>query len=461
MRETWVSTSGKSDIFLGGNGMCDIRPDEYMVIYDEELGAVYGARKGIVKPTAPGHAQAIENCLQQYFEGKMSEQDRQDFEAYMKRSFGDAPDLLIEPCPNLFERDELNRLQILVATDCNLRCKYCYAHGGNYGMKSERLSPSIACTYLTKLLVGKYRRVKKVSFFGGEPTLCPDTIQAVCEFFEESTENGIFDEMPHFLMVSNGTLIDEKMANLIHMYDIKVTISIDGPEEIHDLNRVDAAGKGSFSRVIRGIEMLNQVGSPPALLEATYTMKHKKLGYTWDDILDYLRKEFHTKDVMLASCNGGGIEDGLAYENNDPRIQDIGETPFPDIGFTVHCLDSGKISDAGCDVAYGSMALLPNGDIYPCQFFVQHKEFKIADFHNGDFDFSDYDSVLSRFSAISKSRNERCANCWAKQVCSSCPAEFLVTGESGSKLDSSCNITRLQQSHMILKCAKMDQFEND
>ena len=37
-------------------------------------------------------------------------------------------------------------------------------------------------------------------------------------------------------MVSNGTLIDEKMANLIHMYDIKVTISIDGPEEIHDLN---------------------------------------------------------------------------------------------------------------------------------------------------------------------------------------------------------------------------------
>lgn len=113
--------------------------------------------------------------------------------------------------------------------------------------------------------------------------LCPDTIQAVCEFFEESTKNGIFDEMPHFLMVSNGTLIDEKMANLIHMYDIKVTISIDGPEEIHDLNRVDAAGKGSFSRVIRGIEMLNQVGSPPALLEATYTMKHKELGYTWDD----------------------------------------------------------------------------------------------------------------------------------------------------------------------------------
>lgn len=441
--------------------MCDIRPDEYMVIYDDELGVVYAARKGIVKTTALNHAQAIENCLQQYFEGEMPEQDQQDFETYMERSFGDAPDLPIEPCPNLLERDELNRLQILIATDCNLRCRYCYAHGGNYGMKAERLSPSVACMYLTKLLVGRYRRVKKVSFFGGEPTLCPDTIQAICEFFEENTKNGIFDEKPFYLMVSNGTLIDKKMADLIHTYNIEVTISIDGPEDIHDLNRVDIAGKGSFSRVVHGIELLNQVGFPPALLEATYTMKHKELGYTWDDIQDFLRKKFHTQDVMVASCNSGGIVDGLDYKNDDPRIQDIGEVPFPDIGFTVSCLDSGKISDVGCDVAYGSIALLPNGDMYPCQFFVQHKEFKIADFHDGNFDFSNYSSVLSRFSAISKSGNTRCANCWAKQVCSSCPAEFLVAGGSESKLDSSCNITRLQQSHLILKCAKMAQSEND
>lgn len=40
--------------------MCDIRPDEYMVIHDDELGVVYAARKGIVKTTAPDHAKTID-----------------------------------------------------------------------------------------------------------------------------------------------------------------------------------------------------------------------------------------------------------------------------------------------------------------------------------------------------------------------------------------------------------------
>lgn len=412
--------------------MRNIRPDEYMVICDDELGAVYAARKGIVRTTTPDHAQAIKGCLKQYLENQMPGQDRRDLEIYLAQYFGDAADLPIVPCPNLMERDTLNRVELLVATDCNLRCRYCYAHGGNYGMHAEKMTPAAARTYLTNLLVGRYHRVQKVSFFGGEPTLCPDTIQAVCEFFSEHTKNGTFDEMPCFLMVSNGTLIDERMANLIHKYRIGVTISIDGPEEIHDLNRVDAAGNGSYARVVRGIELLNQVGSPPLLLEATYTSKHKELGYTWDGVREYLQNRFHTKDVMLACCMGGGMDESLAYESHNPRIQDIGEVPFPNIEFTSQCLSSGKISDVGCDVAYGSMLILPNGDIYPCHFFVQHKEFQIAAFRGGDFDFSNYGSVLSRFSTVLKSRNARCAGCWAKQVCSTCPAEFLVTNSSGT-----------------------------
>lgn len=441
--------------------MCKIKPDEYMIIHDNELGAVYAAQKGIIRTTTPDHAQAMEDCLHQYFEGQMSDQEQENFEAYMEKFFGDAPYLPIEPCPNLLERDELNRLEILVATDCNLRCRYCYAHGGNYGMKAERLTPSTACIYLTKLLVGKYHRVRRVSFFGGEPTLCPDTIQAVCEFFRDNTEKGVFNEMPCFLMVSNGTLIDEKIANLIHRYNILVTISIDGPKDIHDLNRVDAAGKGSYSRVVHGINLLNQVGSPPALLEATYTMKHKELGYMFDGIQEYLRNRFHTNNVMVANCLSSGIDGNLAYKSNDPRIQDIGKAPFPSIDFTLQCLNSGKISDVGCDVAYGSVALLPNGDIYPCHFFIQHEEFRIANFHDGNFDFSDYNSVLSQFSAVSKSKNKRCTNCWAKQICTYCPAEFLIMDSGESDLDSSCDIIRIQQSHLILKCAKLSQSEND
>ncbi|MBO5282910.1 MAG: radical SAM protein [Lachnospiraceae bacterium] len=439
--------------------MGKINADEYMVIHDEELGVVYAARKNAIKTTTPKHAQAINKCLNDYLDGKMPEQDCQKLECYMEKSFEKCDDLPLASCPNLLEREVLHRMEIIIINDCNLRCKYCYAHGGNYDMKTQKMSAETAHIFLQKLLVGRYNRVEIVSFFGGEPTMCPDTIQEICNFFAENVKNGIFDEMPQFLMVSNGTLIDEKIAAMIHKYHIGVTISIDGPMEINDLNRVDIYGKGSFSKIVRGIELLNRVGSPPVLLEATYTMRHKELGYTWEGIRDYLREHFQTENVMIAGCSSGGIEDGLAYEDWDPHIQDLGKMPFPNIEFTAKRLAAKEINDIGCDVAYGSIALLPNGDIYPCHFFVNHGEFLIAKYDGDDFDFSNYEHVLSRFEEIHKLKYARCTECWAKTVCSSCSAQFLLQGEDEADIAATCHITKSQQAHLILKCAKMSCIE--
>ncbi len=331
--------------------MSKINADEYMVIHDEELGVVYASKKNAIKTTTPKHAQAINQCLQEYYSGNMATEDRQKIEYYMEKSFKNCKDLPLAPCPNLLERKELHRLEIIVINDCNLRCRYCYAHGGNYDMPTQKMSPETARTFLQKLLVGRYCRVEIVSFFGGEPTMCPDTIQEICNFFYENVESGIFDEMPQFLMVSNGTLIDERIAEMIHKYHIGVTISIDGPREINDLNRVDIEGNGTFFKIVRGIELLNQVGSFPVLLEATYTMRHKELGYTWEGIRDYLKERFQTENVMIAGCSSGGIEEGLDYEDWDPHIQDLGKMPFPNIEFTAKRLLAKEINDIGCDVA--------------------------------------------------------------------------------------------------------------
>ena len=273
--------------------MAKILADQFMVTYDEEVGVVYVPRKGIVKTTTPKHAKAIEVCLADYFNGNMSSQDKAAFENYMEKALKGVDDLPIAPCKAMNERDMLRRIEIVIANDCNLRCRYCYAHGGSYDMKIQRMTPDIVCNYLTKLLIGKYRYVSIVTFFGGEPTLCPDTIEAVCKFFAENVERGLLEKMPVFLMVSNGTLIDENMADIIHKYEIHVTISVDGPPEINDLFRVDAAGNGTFLKVSKGIDALNKAGSAPVLLEATYTAKHKEMGYTKEGIQDYLKNYFH------------------------------------------------------------------------------------------------------------------------------------------------------------------------
>ena len=426
-----------------------IKYDEYMVVYDDELGVVYAPRRGLLKTTTPDHAQAIEDCLKQYFDNTMSVQEKQDLENYMERSFGNSANLPISSCPNLLERDTLRRLEILVANDCNLRCRYCYAHGGNYGKKAERMSPETVCTYLQALLIGKYKSVSVVMFFGGEPTLCPDTIQAACEFFERNVGKGTLEKMPQFVMVSNGTLIDEKMARLIHKYDINVTISIDGPQDINDLNRVDAAGNGAFERAVRGIELLRAVGKPPGLIEATYTAAHAEMGYTKEDIYDYLKEKFDT-DIMVGDCESGGDE-RLVYSDQDMHIRD-GEMPLSNIAAMGRRLSAETLDGIGCDVALASVSLLPNGELYPCHYFVGHPEYRLASFRDGAFDFSLYENILPRFTKLNKLSNPLCEDCWAKAVCKPCPAFALLHEET--EIAANCHYRKNLAKYEILQCAR-------
>lgn len=431
-----------------------IKPEQFLVTYNEELGVVYAARKGKVKTTTPEHAKALKECLEQYFEDKLSVSDREKLERYMEDSFGETEDLPIEKVPDVLERKVLRRIELLVANECNLNCKYCYAHGGSYGLKPGRMLPEEAEMYLRELLVGKYRYVEIVTFFGGEPALCPDTIKRVCVFFEICVQDGTFRKMPAFLMVSNGTLIDENMAEIIHRFKIGVTVSVDGPPEINDLLRVDAAGNGSFAGASRGIENLIKADAPPALLEATYTTRHKEMGYTKEDIRKYLIDHFQVKNVMAADCTSGGMDEQLAYTDWNIHTGENGEMLSEDVRHAVNCLRQKEISPIGCDVGFGSILLMPNGDIYPCHSFVGYPEYRMASFREGHFDFSEYKNVLQKFVNIGKFHHPGCADCWAKAVCLSCPAQMLLENDAEC-ISAGCHTRREAQRYSILKCAEI------
>lgn len=433
--------------------MGTIKPDQFMVTFNETVGVVYAAHKGRLKTTTPKHAKALKECLEQYFEGNLSGSDREKLECYMEDSFRGMEDLPIEAVPDLTERKVLRRIELMVANECNLNCKYCYAHGGTYGIRERRMLPDEAEMYLRKLLIGKYRYVEIATFFGGEPALCPDTVRRVCEFFERCVQNGTLEKMPTFLMVSNGTLIDEEMAEIVHRFHIGVTVSVDGPQEINDLLRVDAAGKGVFSKVSRGIENLRNAASPPMMLEATYTTKHKELGYTKEGIRNYLAGYFQVKHVMVADCTSGGTDGRLAYTDWDIHTGEDGEMMAEEVRYAADCLRQTEISPIGCDACFGSILLMPDGDIYPCHSFVGYSEYRIACFREGRFDFSDYEKVLQKFAALSKFQHSRCADCWAKPVCLFCPAEMLLEKDTGC-INASCHTRRKAQEYAIKECAE-------
>lgn len=251
--------------------MAELKKDSLMIAHDEEVGVVYYPAKGAVSTTTPHHAQVMEQVWQDYLEDKLSREDRTAFEGYVEQSFANKPDLPMMKYTSLLETRTLGRLEIMVANKCNLNCRYCYAHGGDYGGKAQILTPEMAKKYLRAFLLDRYTEIGVVVFFGGEPTIAPDTIRTICEFFEQYTNLGLLEKMPVFTMVTNGTLIDEALAQTIQKYDIRVTVSVDGPPEINDRLRVNKAGNGTFSKIERGIRLLQAAGNPPRALEVTYT----------------------------------------------------------------------------------------------------------------------------------------------------------------------------------------------
>jgi len=90
----------------------------------------------------------------------------------------------------------------------------------------------------------------KIDFFlirGGEPFLFPGII----ELLEHIHSKGILISVD-----TNGTVLKKYVKDLVRIGDIHLTISVDGPEEIHDYVR---SVKGSFQKIKENIALLRQL----------------------------------------------------------------------------------------------------------------------------------------------------------------------------------------------------------
>jgi len=414
------------------------------------IGVIYDSTSGELRKTTKEHAEKIEKYLNLCYANAVDEESLSTFEEYMDKTFGNSS-LSIDPIVDLRETKVINKIELIVANSCNLRCKYCYAEHGSYGMHESIMTPERSVEYLSSLLIGKYEYIGNVMFFGGEPTLCIRTVQAVCDFFYEAYRKHLLFNIPVFTMVSNGTLIDEKIVDVIYKYSIHLTISLDGPKSINDKLRVDAVGQGTYDRIVKGIEMLREKGSQPDMIEATYTSIHGQGGLSRKELQNFLKKEFDCV-VTVADCCENGNNDALYVPDYKEQTCDT-VSVNGNADYIRKCLLKKNYSPLGCDVAYGSFLLDTNGCLYPCHFFENKKEYMIGYYDGKTFNFDNYNNVLEKFGKINKVNDQKCKKCWAKAACRYCPAQKLLENDEDKK-NHDCNSTKEIIKTEILKCAE-------
>lgn len=143
---------------------------------------------------------------------------------------------------------------------CNLSCAYCFyrhktdqLHAGHaFQMERETLEVFVR-TYIASQPDGC-----PVQFVwqGGEPTLCGiDFFRGALSLQEKYKRT---DQVITNAFQTNAVLIDDEWAAFLKEHDFLVGVSIDGPADIHDHYRKDAAGKGSFDRVVAGLDHLKK-----------------------------------------------------------------------------------------------------------------------------------------------------------------------------------------------------------
>lgn len=96
-----------------------------------------------------------------------------------------------------------------------------------------------------------------IGFHGGEPLLASVDFY---RFMIGHLKEVMTDIKLFFIMQTNGTLLDDQWCAALKDLDVQVGISIDGPEDFHDIHRVYHNNKGSYHDVLKGVEKRNEYG---------------------------------------------------------------------------------------------------------------------------------------------------------------------------------------------------------
>jgi uncharacterized protein len=141
---------------------------------------------------------------------------------------------------------------------CNIDCKYCFflSKEALYPNDKQRMSESTLEIYIQQLLESHRTPQVTVAWQGGEPTLMK------LDFFRRSVELVEKHRRPGQVVLqtfqTNGILLDDDWCAFFKEHNFLIGLSVDGPREFHDTNRLDRGGQGTFHRVMNGWRKLRQ-----------------------------------------------------------------------------------------------------------------------------------------------------------------------------------------------------------
>lgn len=405
--------------------------------------------------------------LSRYIKGERDPEIVECVERY--QGMGLCTDKVVEEIENpmnelapYYLNERLENLILQVTQQCNLRCSYC-VYSGKYINRTHNnsvMSYELACRAVDffmqhNLLVEK----STIGFYGGEPLLQFELIKKIVNYVKKNYANRSIQ----FNTTVNGTLMKKNVVDFMVENDFSVTLSIDGPREIHDKNRCFETGDGSFDIIMDNLKYVKD--TYPDYYKRIFSNTVLAPECNYEDIFRFFEENEYMKEIhpRLGMISSSGIKEisRVTYTKELKRIQDDNRTAVIAqllgkelCGKSYRMLDDYKMElkkywkilqggklyiqknhpSGPCVVGSRRMFVTVDGDFYPCEKLPEIEKVKIGTLEDG-FDIKKIRELMN----IGKLTEEKCKNCWAFQFCYSCVAACITEeGVSKSYREYSC-----------------------
>jgi uncharacterized protein len=376
-------------------------------------------------------------------------------------------------------KKRLNRFTIVLTSACNMRCKYCYEEPKEGGNKLayevvRTIDEAVARKAIDQVL-SSYESVGTIMFFGGEPLLNVKLMERLCEYIEVKTKG--LSSKPSIGIITNGTIFDDEVASLLKRYSVYTTVSVDGPEAIHDYSRVYANGRGSFTDVSAIVDELKDNGLPFGF-QSTITPAHMKMGYGVQELGEFFRTRF---DVRLPHIVPATYSPQSNQYWSDRDITRLVESYTASIRHSLAAIESGELNDVRLfSLLYGvlvslifkrpnpircpagtELAVAPDGSYFPCFTLINEgADLLLSTVEEGLHSEGYWDRLDNFLFANLKKNNKECNSCWAVPVCHGCLGTSVKrSGDIGANDPINCLVMKGMLEATLLAIAELYRDE--
>ena len=140
----------------------------------------------------------------------------------------------------------LDSVAFVLTYQCNFRCPYCYEGNGDCNISSQNRS-IMTPEMVDAIFAIHQNEIENIMLYGGEPLL-PVNKETICHIISKAPN-------ANFSATTNGYYLEEYFDIFSKLTINHLMVTLDGEESLHNKTRILHDGKGTYEKIMRGIDL--------------------------------------------------------------------------------------------------------------------------------------------------------------------------------------------------------------